>query len=36
LGFAKNIGHRINNLYPKEWKIKSTHIQNINNKVINI
>lgn len=26
LGFAKNIGNRANNLYPAEWKIKSTHI----------
>lgn len=36
LGFAKNIGHRANNLYPKEWKIKSTHIQTGNNQVIHI
>lgn len=34
LGFAKNIGHRANNLYPKEWKVKSTHIQIENNQVI--
>ena len=26
LGFAKNIGTRANNLYPAEWKIKSTHL----------
>ncbi len=26
LGFMKNIGNRANNLYPQEWKIKSTHI----------
>ena len=26
LGEAKNIGNRANNLYPKEWRIKSTHI----------
>ena len=26
LGLAKNIGNRANNLYPKEWRIKSTHI----------
>lgn len=26
LGFEKNIGNRANNLYPQEWKIKSTHI----------
>ena len=28
LGLAKNIGTRANNLYPKEWKIKTTHIPN--------
>lgn len=26
LGMVKNIGSRANNLYPKEWRIKSTHI----------
>ncbi|MDO4801579.1 MAG: hypothetical protein Q4A15_05395 [Prevotellaceae bacterium] len=26
LGFAKNIGNRANNLYPKEWAIRTTHI----------
>ncbi len=26
LGQVKNIGTRANNLYPKEWKIKTTHI----------
>ncbi|MCI6160551.1 MAG: RsmB/NOP family class I SAM-dependent RNA methyltransferase [Prevotella sp.] len=26
LGFVKNLGNRANNLYPTEWKIKSTHI----------
>ena len=25
LGFAKNLGTRSNNLYPQEWKIKSSH-----------
>ena len=25
LGFVKNLGNRANNLYPSEWKIKSTH-----------
>ena len=25
LGFAKNLGNRANNLYPAEWRIKSTH-----------
>ena len=28
LGLVKNIGNRANNLYPKEWKIKTTHIPN--------
>ena len=26
LGQVKNIGNRANNLYPKEWRIKTTHI----------
>lgn len=26
LGFVKNLGNRANNLYPKEWRVKSTHI----------
>ena len=25
LGFAKNLGTRANNLYPQEWRIRSTH-----------
>lgn len=25
LGFAKQLGNRANNLYPKEWRIRSTH-----------
>lgn len=25
LGFAKNLGNRANNLYPAEWRIRSTH-----------
>ncbi len=28
LGFAKNIGSRANNLYPQEWRIRSTHAPN--------
>lgn len=28
IGFAKNLGNRANNLYPQEWRIKSTHIPN--------
>jgi hypothetical protein len=26
LGQAKNIGSRANNLYPKPWRIKTTHV----------
>jgi NOL1/NOP2/fmu family ribosome biogenesis protein len=26
LGQVKNIGQRANNLYPTEWRIKSTHV----------
>ena len=26
IGFVKNLGNRANNLYPQEWRIKSTHI----------
>jgi NOL1/NOP2/fmu family ribosome biogenesis protein len=26
LGPAKNIGNRANNLYPKPWRIKTTHL----------
>ena len=28
LGQVKNIGARANNLYPKEWRIRTTHIPN--------
>lgn len=27
LGFVKNIGNRANNLYPQEWRIKTTHVR---------
>ncbi len=36
LGFVKNIGNRANNLYPAEWKIKSTHVPEAYDKVIDI
>ena len=36
LGFAKNVGHRLNNLYPMEWKIKSGHIPNENNTILEL
>lgn len=29
LGFAKNIGNRANNLYPQEWRIRSTHVKSM-------
>ena len=31
LGFVKNLGSRANNLYPQEWRIKSTHIPDAEN-----
>lgn len=34
LGFEKNIGNRANNLYPAEWKIKSTHTPDGNTEVL--
>ena len=36
LGPAKNIGNRANNLYPKAWRIKSTHLPSEPPEVINI
>ncbi len=36
LGFEKNIGNRANNLYPAEWRIKSTHTPEGNNEVIKL
>ena len=26
LGFVKNVGGRANNLYPQEWKIRTSHL----------
>jgi len=26
LGFVKNLGNRINNLYPRDWRIRSSHL----------
>jgi NOL1/NOP2/fmu family ribosome biogenesis protein len=26
LGFVKNIGNRVNNLYPSEWRIRSSYL----------
>lgn len=36
IGFAKNIGNRANNLYPQEWKIKSTHVPDNNENIISL
>lgn len=36
LGFEKNIGNRANNLYPAEWRIKSTHVPDAYNEVVHI
>ena len=35
IGQAKNIGNRANNLYPKEWRIKSTHMPEGRREVLN-
>ena len=34
LGWEKNIGNRANNLYPQEWKIKSTHVPETDKPII--
>lgn len=34
LGWCKHLGNRSNNLYPQEWKIKSSHIPEGNNDII--
>lgn len=36
LGFVKNLGNRANNLYPQEWKIKSTHVPSTPPEVLNV
>ena len=36
LGQVKNIGTRANNLYPKEWKIKTTYIPSDYTPVIDV
>ncbi len=36
LGPAKNIGNRANNLYPKAWRIKTTHLPSEAINIINI
>ncbi|NDW18027.1 rRNA cytosine-C5-methyltransferase [Dysgonomonas sp. 216] len=34
LGFVKNIGNRANNLYPQEWRIRTSNIPDISEDVI--
>jgi NOL1/NOP2/fmu family ribosome biogenesis protein len=29
LGFVKNVGNRANNLYPAEWRIRSSHVPEV-------
>lgn len=36
LGFVKNIGNRANNLYPQEWRIRSSNIPEETNSVIKL
>ena len=36
LGPAKNIGNRANNLYPKPWRIKTTHLPSEPVEIINV
>ena len=36
LGPAKNIGNRANNLYPKPWRIKTTHLPTEEIKILDI
>lgn len=36
LGFAKNLSNRANNLYPQEWRIKSTHLPGQTPSILNI
>ncbi|MCD8203167.1 MAG: hypothetical protein LUD48_05975 [Prevotella sp.] len=36
IGFGKNVGNRINNLYPTEWRIRSSHIPNDKREIFEI
>jgi hypothetical protein len=36
LGAVKNIGNRANNLYPKAWRIRTTHLPTEEVKIIDI
>lgn len=35
LGFVKNLGNRANNLYPAEWRIRSSHTETATSEVFN-
>ncbi len=34
IGFANNLGNRANNLYPQEWRIRSTHVPDGDNGIL--
>ena len=34
LGFVKNIGNRANNLYPPDWRIRSSHVPPCHNEIL--
>lgn len=36
IGFEKNIGARANNLYPQEWRIKSSHVPEEDTEIISL
>lgn len=36
LGFVKHLGNRTNNLYPQEWRIKSSHLPDNGQNILNI
>lgn len=36
IGFAKNLGNRANNLYPSEWKIRSSHVPENYNGILDL
>ena len=36
IGFEKNIGNRANNLYPAEWRIKSSHVPDVETEILKL
>ena len=36
IGLAKNVGARLNNAYPREWRIKTTHLKDLETNIIGI